>query len=81
MAKSRKRQDGDSFVSAETSAAATADQERAFEQSGPEPDRISQRAYELYLARGGSDGRDWDDWLEAERELRGGTRLQGGGDE
>jgi hypothetical protein len=32
-------------------------------------DRIAQRAYELYLARGASDGQDWDDWLEAEREL------------
>lgn len=32
-------------------------------------DRIAARAYELYLARGGEDGRDWDDWLAAEREL------------
>jgi hypothetical protein len=32
-------------------------------------DRIAERAYELYLARGASDGQDWDDWLEAEREL------------
>jgi hypothetical protein len=31
--------------------------------------RIAERAYELYLARGGSDGQDWDDWLTAEREL------------
>jgi hypothetical protein len=34
-----------------------------------EPDRVAQRAYELYLARGGGDGRDMDDWLSAEREL------------
>jgi hypothetical protein len=27
------------------------------------------RAYQLYLARGGADGRDFDDWLAAEREL------------
>ncbi len=27
------------------------------------------RAYELYLARGRADGRDFDDWLAAEREL------------
>ena len=27
------------------------------------------RAYELYLARGRADGRDFDDWLTAEREL------------
>ncbi len=35
-------------------------------------DRIATRAYERYLARGGSDGNDMEDWLEAERELRGG---------
>jgi hypothetical protein len=28
------------------------------------------RAYELYEARGGEHGRDVDDWLEAEEELR-----------
>jgi hypothetical protein len=33
-------------------------------------ERVAQRAYELYLARGGSDGQDMDDWLAAERELR-----------
>src|SRR3954466_6559802 len=32
-------------------------------------DRLAQRAYELYLARGGEDGRDLEDWLAAEREL------------
>lgn len=32
--------------------------------------RIAQRAYELYLERGGNHGRDQDDWYEAERELR-----------
>ena len=35
-------------------------------------DRIAVRAYELYLARGGSDGQDFDDWLAAERELSSG---------
>ena len=34
-------------------------------------DAIAARAYELYLARGGADGRDLDDWLQAEQELRG----------
>ena len=29
------------------------------------------RAYELFLARGGSDGADFDDWLAAEREIAG----------
>lgn len=32
-------------------------------------DRIAQRAYELYLARGCAEGRELDDWLCAEREL------------
>jgi hypothetical protein len=32
-------------------------------------DRIARRAYELYLARGGADGQDLQDWLSAEREL------------
>ncbi|HEY4306364.1 MAG TPA: DUF2934 domain-containing protein [Gemmatimonadaceae bacterium] len=34
-------------------------------------DRIRQRAYEIYLARGTDGGNDVDDWLEAERQLRG----------
>ena len=33
-------------------------------------DDIAQRAYALYLARGKEDGRDVDDWLAAELELR-----------
>jgi hypothetical protein len=37
----------------------------------PQPtfDDIAQAAYQRYLSRGGSDGRDFDDWIEAEREL------------
>ena len=38
--------------------------------SGPNEDDIRRRAYQRYLERGGGDGRDFDDWLEAERELR-----------
>jgi Protein of unknown function (DUF2934) len=30
---------------------------------------IAGRAYELFLQRGGEHGRDWEDWLTAEREL------------
>jgi hypothetical protein len=33
------------------------------------PDEIAQRAYELYMARGGAHGNDLDDWLVAESEL------------
>ena len=40
-------------------------------------DRVAQRAYELYLARGRADGRDFDDWLTAERELTNDRDRQG----
>jgi len=33
--------------------------------------RIRQRAYELYAQRGGGEGRELDDWLRAEEEIRG----------
>lgn len=34
-------------------------------------DKIRQRAYELYMQRGGQHGRHVDDWFRAEAELRG----------
>lgn len=37
----------------------------------PTYDDIAQAAYQRYLSRGGSDGRDFEDWIEAERELAG----------
>ena len=30
---------------------------------------ISQRAYELFLLRGGEHGRDFEDWLQAEQDV------------
>jgi len=42
-----------------------------FNQPRPDSDRIAQRAYERYEARGREDGHDMDDWFEAERELQG----------
>jgi hypothetical protein len=38
---------------------------------GPEADaeRIARRAYERYETRGREDGRDQEDWFEAERDL------------
>src|SRR5262249_27026226 len=33
-------------------------------------ERISHRAYEIYLERGGGPGSETEDWLQAERELR-----------
>ena len=38
----------------------------------PNEDDIRRRAYQRYLERGGGHGNDFDDWLEAERELRSG---------
>ena len=37
--------------------------------SRPSADEIAQLAYQRYLSRGGADGSDFDDWIEAEREL------------
>ena len=32
-------------------------------------DKITRRAYEIYLQRGSEHGRDLEDWFQAEREL------------
>ena len=39
--------------------------------SEPTQDQIRRRAYELWIARGCRHGHDLEDWLDAERELRG----------
>jgi len=36
----------------------------------PTHGQIAEAAYRRYLNRGGEHGRDFDDWLEAEQELR-----------
>jgi hypothetical protein len=36
-------------------------------------DEIARRAYELFEQRGREPGREWEDWLQAERELRAGS--------
>jgi hypothetical protein len=38
--------------------------------SEPSDEDIRRRAYDRYLARGGNHGLHFDDWLEAEKELR-----------
>ena len=35
----------------------------------PTAEQIAERAFELYLERGGEDGHDLKDWFAAEREL------------
>ena len=37
----------------------------------PTREEIAQRAYEIFLARGGEPGHDLNDWLQAESELLG----------
>ena len=37
----------------------------------PIEQQIQQRAYELYERRGRTEGHDLDDWLQAEREIKG----------
>ena len=34
----------------------------------PTQEEIELRAYQIYVERGGTDGHDVDDWLQAERE-------------
>jgi hypothetical protein len=34
-------------------------------------DEIARRAYEIYVQRGGENGRDVEDWLRAEKEMSG----------
>jgi hypothetical protein len=38
--------------------------------TGPTHEQIARRAYELYLARGATDGQAEQDWVQAERELK-----------
>src|SRR4029079_14413850 len=38
--------------------------------SEPSEEEIRIRAYRRYLERGGQDGQHFEDWLEAERELK-----------
>ena len=38
--------------------------------SDPTHDEIAEAAYLRYLSRQGAQGSDFDDWLEAERDLR-----------
>ena len=45
----------------------------ADESGGVTADAIARRAFEMYQTRGGGHGQDVEDWLQAERELVGGT--------
>jgi hypothetical protein len=57
-------------------------QNQGFRESRPDADRIAQRAYDRFEARGREDGRDQEDWFEAERELQSvSPNSTAGGDE
>ena len=43
----------------------------------PLEERIRQRAHEIYLQRGGQDGSEIEDWLQAEQEILGQDRSEG----
>jgi hypothetical protein len=79
MAKTRKRTDSASVLENPDRSAgappATADPNEP--DTRDRRDRVALRAYELYLARGGADGGDFDDWLAAEREIVNGDPSEG----
>jgi hypothetical protein len=51
---------------------------RGVEVGNSAPDgKIRHRAYEIYLERGEQQGRELDDWLQAERELERGMLSRG----
>ncbi len=72
MAKQQRRKP-ESTIPAENAAPESAGDTTA---AALDRDRVAQRAYELYLARGCQEGQDLDDWLCAERELTGGERSE-----
>jgi Protein of unknown function (DUF2934) len=50
--------------------AISADPDAAPGTYSPSYEEIAEAAYHRYLSRGGSHGQDFEDWLEAERQLR-----------
>ena len=42
---------------------------RTSARKSPLTEDIERRAYDLYISRGGADGNDMDDWLQAERQV------------
>lgn len=42
----------------------------AFRGGDPTHEEIALRAYQIHLEHGGAHGKDMEDWLQAERELR-----------
>lgn len=53
-----------------SSAPRTMSESRVTGRSEPTQEQIRQRAFELYILRGGKPGSPQEDWCRAERELR-----------
>ena len=66
MAKSPNKKTGDAGATA-----AAGDSVIPGRRTSVTSDDVARHAYALYVARGRTDGHDVDDWLQAERELRG----------
>jgi len=66
-ARSSSQRTADAAADRSTSSSATATSEGV---DDPSYDEIAEAAYHRYLRRGGIDGQDFDDWVEAERELK-----------
>jgi hypothetical protein len=71
MAKTRKRTETATIEAEAPANQPESPEPRRDASTNGDTERIAARAYELYLARGGTHGSDWDDWLAAERELAG----------
>ena len=67
MAKSSKRSQPETDI--QTAASAESPAYSSSATGGYDRDRVASRAYELYMARGGGDGNDMEDWFTAEREV------------
>jgi DUF2934 family protein len=80
MAKARKRTDSASVIDQSVPSTESRAPESNGADSADHRDRVAMRAYELYLARGGGDGADFDDWLAAEREIAAGNGNASRGD-
>lgn len=61
---------GETSASEGTSAAMMASDAADRSEWSPSEEEIRIRAYHRYLERGGGNGMDFEDWLEAERELK-----------
>jgi len=49
---------------------------QAAARKSPLTEDIERRAYDIYLSRGGADGSDVDDWLQAERQVLEGLKKE-----